>query len=89
VENDATDSLWMAMISLISVITFIPETSHTGSRGMDKLRAQDALTEGSSARALVFLNPLGPLRLLRGPNVLFPMSRAKIPSASLEHSRLP
>jgi len=40
---------------------FFPETSHPGTRGVDKL------PEGSSR--LVFVNPLKPLALLRSPNL--------------------
>ncbi|KAG6829529.1 hypothetical protein H0H92_004266 [Tricholoma furcatifolium] len=46
---------------LLAISIFLPDTSHPGSRGVDKV------PEGQSK--LVFVNPLKPLALLRSPNL--------------------
>jgi len=45
---------------------FFPDTSHPGSRGIDKLAADDPKRQ----RTIIFINPLRPLWLLRSPNLL-------------------
>jgi len=49
-------------ITLVSVILFLPETSHPGTRGVEKVE------EGKTK--WVWLNPFKSLALLRSPNVL-------------------
>jgi len=53
------------LIALACVVAFLPETSHPGSRGVEKL-ACDLI--GTHRRwKLGFINPLGALWLLRSP----------------------
>ncbi|KAF8061835.1 major facilitator superfamily domain-containing protein [Lyophyllum atratum] len=49
-------------VMFICMLLFFPETSHPGTRGIDKLPA--------ASRKWVFVNPLRPLALLRSPNLL-------------------
>ncbi|KAJ3478566.1 hypothetical protein NLI96_g9670 [Meripilus lineatus] len=49
---------------LVFFALFLPETSHPGTRGIDKL-----IDEGSRPR-FVLLNPFSSLRFLRSPNIL-------------------
>ncbi|KIJ29148.1 hypothetical protein M422DRAFT_784388 [Sphaerobolus stellatus SS14] len=57
----------LALIAYILVATLLHETSHPGTRGVDKALAK----EGRMKRRyrLKLLNPLGPLDLLRGPPI--------------------
>jgi hypothetical protein len=69
----------MGLTTFISVAVFLPETSHPGSRGIDKLLEEEAhvgLDPGAKKRRWrwVWLNPFGALALLRGPNVLLVVS---------------
>ncbi|KAF4618476.1 hypothetical protein D9613_010062 [Agrocybe pediades] len=45
------------------VYFFLPETSHPGTKGIDKLRSSN------SSVGFVFINPLRPMLLLRSPNL--------------------
>ncbi|KAG7453248.1 MFS general substrate transporter [Guyanagaster necrorhizus] len=45
---------------------FLPETSHPGSRGIDKMLEE----EDAKQRKWVWLNPFSPLALLRSPNLM-------------------
>ncbi|KAH7911114.1 MFS general substrate transporter [Hygrophoropsis aurantiaca] len=54
-----------SMLTFVLAITFLPETSHPGSRGMDKA----SLGSGNPPR-FVIINPLNSLRLLRSPLLL-------------------
>jgi hypothetical protein len=56
----------MGALVFIAIFLFLPEPSHPGARGVDKLQA------GSSK--FVFVNPLRPLWLLRSPNLLLTVS---------------
>ncbi|KAI0310281.1 major facilitator superfamily domain-containing protein [Amylostereum chailletii] len=72
-------SSWRAMqgalcvagvVQLVSVYSFLPETSQPHSRGIDKLRDEDR-REGVPPRKCWFvLNPFKSLTLLRSPNIL-------------------
>lgn len=65
----------------VLVYAFLPETSHPGERGVDKVKSLS--DEGAAAlrseRPLrrftktlpIFINPLRPLALMRNPNLLF------------------
>jgi MFS family permease len=69
----------MSFVALICIAVFLPETSHPGSRGVDKLLALEAnigLSPGVKSRAWkwVWLNPFKALAMLRGPNILFVIS---------------
>ncbi|KAF8576298.1 MFS general substrate transporter [Ramaria rubella] len=64
----------MGLAALVFVAAFLPETSHPGSRGIDKLRAGETDTASASSGkkqtwVWVWLNPFNPLGLLRGPNI--------------------
>ena len=66
----------MALTALLCVIAFLPETSHPGSRGIDKLSNQEdnngfSPRKTSSKWKWVWLNPVKSLAVLRGPNILF------------------
>ncbi|KIJ29137.1 hypothetical protein M422DRAFT_269567 [Sphaerobolus stellatus SS14] len=61
----------MSLSSLISVIMFLPETCHPGSRGVDKLREGAELAGRTYRSKWVWLNPFQSLKLFRGPNVSF------------------
>lgn len=54
----------MGVSIFLAVFFLLPETSHPGTRGMDKLRAT------CPNRMFVFVNPFKPLTLLRSPNIL-------------------
>ncbi|KAF8583162.1 MFS general substrate transporter [Ramaria rubella] len=65
----------MGFVAFLSIVLFFPETSHPGSRGMDKrLALEEATGLGCNAKArgwgLVFLNPFTQLAILRGPTIL-------------------
>ena len=47
----------------VSILLFLPETSHPGARGIDKLRLTGA------EPSMVFINPFKSLLLLRSPNL--------------------
>ncbi|KAF9554259.1 MFS general substrate transporter [Agrocybe pediades] len=49
------------------VYFFFPETSHPGTRGIDKLRVDHS---SNAPVGFVFINPLRPMLLLRSPNLL-------------------
>jgi hypothetical protein len=51
----------------LSILFLFPETSHPGTRGIDKL--QPTSTE-AKPRSLIFINPFKSLLLLRSPNLL-------------------
>lgn len=56
-----------SLVIWICVVILLPETAHPGTRGIDKLRAQD----GSPAKwRFVWLNPFKVLTLLKSPNLL-------------------
>ncbi|KIJ26240.1 hypothetical protein M422DRAFT_192491 [Sphaerobolus stellatus SS14] len=61
----------ISLSCLISVIMFLPETCHPGSRGVDKLREGAELAGRTYRPKWVWLNPFQSLKLLRGPNVSF------------------
>lgn len=60
----------MGITIFIAILFFLPETSHPGARGIDKLRAKLMEAGASSSRIIVFVNPCRPLALMRSPNVL-------------------
>jgi hypothetical protein len=49
----------------VFILILLPETSHPGTRGVDKL-----MRETNGAQKYVFVNPLKSLWLLRSPNLL-------------------
>jgi predicted MFS family arabinose efflux permease len=61
-------------IGLVNLAAFVlmyfvfPETSHPGTRGIDKLREAGYVERN---KLPVFINPLRPLNLLRSPNVFW------------------
>jgi MFS family permease len=57
----------MGVVIFLSILFFFPETSHPGTRGIDKL--QPTSTE-AKPRSLIFINPFKSLFLLRSPNLL-------------------
>ncbi|KAJ7285059.1 major facilitator superfamily domain-containing protein [Mycena rebaudengoi] len=52
-------------IGFLCIVLFFPETSHPGTRGVDKL-----IRETNGAKRYAFVNPLKCLWLLRSPNLL-------------------
>ncbi|KAK0463404.1 MFS general substrate transporter [Armillaria novae-zelandiae] len=55
-------------VAFVLMFLFLPETSHPGSRGIDKMREADgALSKGWK---WVWLNPFASLALLRSPNLM-------------------
>lgn len=64
----------MGLVALISVIMFLPETIHLGSRGLDGYMASEELKDSSTSKRWVWLNPLKSLGLARNPAVLFVVS---------------
>ncbi|KAK0190826.1 MFS general substrate transporter [Armillaria mellea] len=60
-------AVW-GLLAFLAILLFFPETSHPGSRGIDKLRE----LEGESPRrwVWVWLNPFASLSMLRSPNLL-------------------
>lgn len=64
----------MGCVLFVVLYKFLPETSHPGERGIDKLKAKEDSGPGSASSFRqylpVFLNPLAPLGLMRYPNLL-------------------
>ncbi|KAJ3566595.1 hypothetical protein NP233_g6898 [Leucocoprinus birnbaumii] len=59
----------LGLIAFGIIWVFFPETSHPGTRGIDKLRRQ--AEGGAKIRwTQYFVNPLSPLGLLRAPNIV-------------------
>ena len=52
-----------AVLAFLLIVVALPETSHPGTRGVDKISDDEK-------QHFVFLNPLGALWLLRSPNLL-------------------
>ena len=69
----------MGLAAFLSVVTFLPETIHPGTRGIDVVHAHE-LRDRSGAPGktrrwrFVWLNPFKPIHLLRGPVILFVVS---------------
>jgi hypothetical protein len=57
----------MGVVIFLSILFFFPETSHPGTRGIDKLQLAST---GATPRSLIFVNPFKSLSLLRSPNLL-------------------
>ena len=60
----------MAAAALLSIALLLPETSHPGTRGIDKALAKEEAKGQSRGRHIVLLNPFKSLKLLKSPNVL-------------------
>ena len=56
------------LFMLLLTMVFLPETSHPGARGVDKL------IEAEGRPRWVWLNPFGCLSLLRSPNIILLVS---------------
>ncbi|KAK0493376.1 MFS general substrate transporter [Armillaria luteobubalina] len=56
------------LVAFVLMFFFLPETSHPGSRGMDKMRGADGAL--SKQWKWVWLNPFASLALLRSPNLM-------------------
>ncbi|KAK0227603.1 MFS general substrate transporter [Armillaria fumosa] len=54
--------------AFVLMFFFLPETTHPGSRGVDKMREADGAL--SKRRKWVWLNPFASLTLLRSPNLM-------------------
>jgi hypothetical protein len=64
-----TMQLYLGALALVAFLVFLlafPETSHPGSRGIDKFRQSG---HSSHKWAFTSVNPLAPLSLLRSPNL--------------------
>jgi hypothetical protein len=62
------------LVSFLTIVFFLPETSHPQTRGIDKARMMEELSsERQESKRLrwVWLNPMASLWLLRSPNLLF------------------
>ncbi|TDL18887.1 MFS general substrate transporter [Rickenella mellea] len=57
--------MFCALMCFLSVVFFLPETSHPGSRGIEKLE-----TDRRKPFHVVWLNPLKSVWLLRSPNLM-------------------
>ena len=55
------------VIALILTLVYLPETSHPGTRGIDKLYEHGDLERGKFK--WVWLNPFRSLSLLKSPNI--------------------
>lgn len=62
------------LLSFITVLLFLPETSHPMARGIDKLRIAEEPSSGEESKRKgwrwVWVNPFSSLWLLRSPNLL-------------------
>ncbi|RXW15013.1 hypothetical protein EST38_g10836 [Candolleomyces aberdarensis] len=58
------------LLVFISVLLILPETSHPGTRGVDKREVPVSSRNSLKLTMPVILNPFKPLLLLRSPNVL-------------------
>jgi len=67
----------MGLIAFVFIAIFLPETSHPGTRGIDKSRVTGSLTKSPSVqrdnthRRFVLLNPFRILVLLKSPILVF------------------
>lgn len=59
-------------MSFLFVLICLPETSHPGTRGIDKIRSTEE--NKPSKWKIALLNPFTPLTLLQGPPILFVVS---------------
>ncbi|KAF7321557.1 MFS general substrate transporter [Mycena kentingensis (nom. inval.)] len=76
------------LLVLMGVVTLLPETSHPGSRGIDKLlkaeedseddRVRNEISAPQSKWRWVWLNPFSCIYLCRAPNILFVTMAASI-----------
>jgi hypothetical protein len=64
----------MGVAIFVAILLFLPETSHPGTRGIDKLAVKMVESGASSSRMLVFVNPFRPLTLMRSPNLMVVVS---------------
>jgi hypothetical protein len=64
----------LGCVVFVTMLLFFPETSHPGTRGIDKRRLE--CSEGGQRSDLVFINPIKSLWLLRSPNLLAVVSTA-------------
>ncbi|KIJ33129.1 hypothetical protein M422DRAFT_265000 [Sphaerobolus stellatus SS14] len=60
----------MALAALFAIMAFLPETNHPGTRGIDKLLAQEEAEGRTGGWRFVILNPFQSLTLLKSPNIL-------------------
>ena len=58
----------------LAILLFLPETSHPGTRGIDKLATELMEPGVSSSRMFVFVNPFRPLTLMKSPNLMVVVS---------------
>jgi len=58
----------------VAILLFLPETSHPGTRGIDKLVTELVESGASSSRMIVFVNPFKALTLMRSPNLMVVVS---------------
>ncbi len=70
------------LLTFLLLFTFLPETSHPGSRGIDKYRAKLGDSNGFK---WVWLNPFASFAILRSPNILL-VVRIRPPHAVLLQS---
>ena len=62
-------------LTFCMIYFWFPETSQSGSRGIDKMTAESG---GNAKDHFYFINPLRPLLLLRSPNLLLIVSRRRL-----------
>lgn len=58
------------LLTFVLLAIFLPETSHPGSRGIDKYRRAKGYDSSSEVFKWVWLNPFKCFRLLKSPNLL-------------------
>ena len=64
----------MGIAIFVAILLFLPETSHPGTRGIDKLAVKLVESGAYPSRMLVFVNPFKPLTLMRSPNLMIVVS---------------
>ncbi|KAF8519615.1 MFS general substrate transporter [Hysterangium stoloniferum] len=73
----------MGLTALILIATFLPETSHPGTRGIDLLYENDSFKPVKRRKwRWVWLSPFTSLKLLRGPTIFFVASAATLSLSS-------
>lgn len=64
----------VGFIALLCVITFLPETMHPGTRGIDKAKLERVLDIEKRGGGVVLLNPFKALALMKSPVLLLTVS---------------
>ena len=68
------------VVALVLTLVYLPETSHPGTRGIDKLYEHGDLERGRFK--WVWLNPFRSVLLLKSPNMILIVRWHKLPACS-------